>query len=391
MSKKILIISPTPTHPANAGNRARILNMASFLISAGHEVHFLYSRQERADEEAMRKFWGDRFHMVDYKKPELSVSRKRTRLILQRFSLHYRYYCHVDEHYNLLLDAEIKKLDSRFHFEAVLVEYIFQSKAFLNFNPKVLRVIDTHDVMTDRHKLFLKEGKQPVWYSTLYRQEKKGIRRADVVIAIQEKEKDHFAGMTPKPVFNVGHIVRIGKYISEFPRKKLLFVGSDNPSNLYGIKDLLEKDLPVVRKEFPDLELLVAGNVCGRIENIPEGVRLLGELEDISLAYDLSDLVINPLTIGTGLKIKMIEAMGLSKVVFSTPVGAEGLEDGAGKGYLLYRNSQELVNGLKDIFTRLERYTDICKNAADIAEQWNRNNCSWLEKIFSDSSVAGHE
>ena len=111
MTRKILIISPTPTHPSNAGNRIRILNMTSFLINAGHEVHFLYSRQERADEEAMGKFWGDRLHLLDYKKPELTMNQKRKRALMQRISKHYLYYCTVDEHYNELLDDEIKKLN----------------------------------------------------------------------------------------------------------------------------------------------------------------------------------------------------------------------------------------------------------------------------------------
>jgi len=357
--------------------------MASYLISQGHEVHFLYSRQENADEEAMRKFWGERLHLVDYKKPGLSSKQKRIRMIRQRLSIHYKYYCLIDEHYNLLLDEVIKKLDSKYHFDSVLAEYIFQSRAFKNFKPDVLKVIDTHDVMTDRHKLFLKEGKQPVWYSTPFGQERKGVRRADVIIAIQEKEKAHFASMTGKLVVNVGHIVKMGSPKSEVPRRKLLFVGSDNPSNYYGINDFLEKDFPAVREAFPDLELLIAGNICKRLEKVPDGVNLLGELEDLSTAYEQADLVLNPLTIGTGLKIKMIEAMGLSKVVISTPVGADGLEDSAGHAYVLYRDSKELVGGLKTVFNMKERYQGICNNAADVAEQWNRKNGSWLDKIFS--------
>lgn len=383
MTRKILIISPTPTHPTNAGNRVRILNMASYLISLGHEVHFLYSRQENADEEAMGKFWGDRFHPIDYRKPELTLNQKRKRALLQRINKHYLYYCTVDEHYNEFLDDEIKKLDTHFHFDAVLVEYIFLSRAFLNFGPDVLKVIDTHDVMTDRHKLFLREGKKPVWYSTPFGQEKKGIRRADVVIAIQEKEKAHFRRMTGKMVVNVGHIVKKGKSCSESPRKKLLFVGSDNPSNLYGIIDFIEKDFPEIRKAFPDLELLIAGNICNRLEKVPENIRLLGEVADLSEAYDQADLVINPLTIGTGLKIKMIEAMGLSKVVFSTPVGAEGLESSAGHGYILYHDTEELIGGLKAVFNIQLRYTTLCNKAADVAESWNRENGSWLKKVFS--------
>lgn len=382
MAKRILIISPTPTHPSNAGNRIRILNMASFLIQSGAEVHFLYSRQENADEEAMRSFWGERFHAVDYHKPVPSKCSRYKLRLLKTINPHYQYYCQVDDHYNTLLDGKILELSSRMTFDVVLVEYIFLSRAFLNFGASVLKVIDTHDVMTDRHKLFLKEGKKPVWYSTPYRQERKGIRRADVVIAIQEKEKAHFRGMTSKKVINVGHIVKTGQPVSDHPRKKLLFVGSDNPSNHYGILDFLERDFPVIRAVFPDLELLIAGNLCRRLEVKTEGVRLLGEVADLSEAYSQADLVLNPLTIGTGLKIKMIEAMGLSKVVFSTPVGADGLEDSAGLGYWLYRSADELVQGLSEVFSDVKKYREFCKKAAEVAANWNRKNGQGLKEAF---------
>lgn len=382
MGRKILIISPTPTHPTNAGNRIRILNMASFLISQGHEVHFLYSRQENADEEAMKKFWGDRFYAVDYEKPELTSREKLLRAIRLRLNHHYQYYCSVDEHYNVHLDEKIRELNDRHRYDTVLAEYIFQSKAFSNFDKGVLKIIDTHDVMTDRHKLFLKEGKKPVWYSTPFREEKKGVRRADVIIAIQEREKEHFRRMTRKKVINVGHIVKVAKAFDDQPEKKLLFVGSNNPSNHYGILEFLDRDFPKLREVYPDMELLIAGNICGRLEQVPAGVRLLGEVDNLEAVYDMVDFVINPLTIGTGLKIKMIEAMGFSKVVFSTPVGAEGLENSVERSFLIYRNSRELLDALGIVFTNPSRYRELCINAARTAEDWNRKNGSGLIKLF---------
>ena len=47
MSKKqILVISPTPSHPRNAGNRERIYQLLPHIQKLDHEVHFLYITQE---------------------------------------------------------------------------------------------------------------------------------------------------------------------------------------------------------------------------------------------------------------------------------------------------------------------------------------------------------
>lgn len=380
--KKILVISPTPTHPPNAGNRVRILNMVRCLADFGHDVHFLYSDQETGNTEKMREYWGERFYRVEYEKRKPG----RKQILIDRMKTlvnkHHRYCSGVDDHYNQRLDAEIMRLKEVHRYDAVLVEYIFQSRAFLNFGDKTLKVIDTHDMMTGRHKLFLRDGKQPVWYSTTRWQEKKGISRSDVVIAIQEREKVHFLRLAPrKKVVNIGHIVHLKNSTSDAPRKKLLFVGSNNPSNYYGISDFIEKVFTTLRGSFPGLELIIAGNICDKLPDGLEGIVKLGEVDDLERVYDLSDIVINPLTVGTGLKIKMIEAMGLSKIVISTEVGAEGI-DGREKSYLPAESREDYSNHLKRLFEDKSFYLSVCSNARELAETYNRQNTDRLAEIF---------
>jgi hypothetical protein len=380
--KKILVISPTPSHPPNAGNRVRILNMVKCLAGFGHDVHFLYSDQETGNMEMMRDYWGERFYRVEYEKKRPG----RNQILIDRMknvvNKHHRYCSRVDDHYNQRLDAEIVRLKEIHRYDAVLVEYIFQSRAFLNFGDKTLKVIDTHDVMTGRHKLFLREGKQPVWYSTTRWQEKKGISRSDVVIAIQEREKEHFSRLAPrKKVVNIGHIVHLKHSTSDAPRKKLLFVGSNNPGNYFGIRDFIEETFSTLRGAFPGLELIIAGNICDKLPDGLDGIVQLGEVEDLDRVYDLSDIVINPLTVGTGLKIKMIEAMGLSKIVISTEVGAEGI-DGRDKSYLPAESSDDYSNHLKRLFEDKSYYFGVCSNARELAETYNRQNADRLAEIF---------
>ena len=379
---KILVISPTPTHPPNAGNRIRILNMVRSLADHGHEVHFLYSDQAKGNIEMMRDYWGERFYRVGYKKMELGREEVLIDKLKKVFNEHHRYYSRVDAHYNQRLDAEIVRLNEIHRFDAVLVEYIFQSRAFLNFSNSTLKVIDTHDVMTDRHKLFLREGKIPSWYSTTRLQERKGVVRSDVIIAIQEKEKEHFLRLAPrKKVVNIGHIVRLKNPVRDAPRKKLLFVGSHNMSNYYGINDFLANVFSYLRRSFPGLELIIAGNICEKLPDGLEGVVKLGEFDDLEGAYDLSDIVINPLTVGTGLKIKMIEAMGLSKAVISTEVGAEGI-GGRGEAYLPAESRDEYSNHLKNLFEDNRKYLSVCSSARRMAETYNRQNTDRLAEIF---------
>ena len=53
---KVLIVSPVPTDPILAGNRARVLNLFVALEQLGHEVKFAYVHYEHGtDYNAMER------------------------------------------------------------------------------------------------------------------------------------------------------------------------------------------------------------------------------------------------------------------------------------------------------------------------------------------------
>jgi len=347
-------------------------------MSFGHQVHFLYSDQEESDIKAMEEFWGEQFHYLAYKAP-VKVPFNR---FLMRINPNYRYYCHVDDHYNELLDEKIMALHREYSFSAVIVEYIFNTRAFLNFGNEVLKVVDTHDVMTDRHKHFLRAGKPAVWYSTPRREEKKGIDRADVVMAIQDREASFYRKLTRKKVITIGHSVTVSApSLKALPQERILFVGSNNPNNFHAITDFIKDFLPVLRMKNKGLQLLLAGRICQAIEE-SEGVVRLGEVADLADAYNTSDIVCNPLTIGTGLKIKMIEALGYGKAVISTTVGAEGLEEGAGSAFLLADTPEQFSFQIGRLLEEPGCFNSIAEHAAQFANRYNNKVYAELSSLF---------
>ena len=155
------------------------------------------------------------------------------------------------------------------------------------------------------------------------------------------------------------------------PRKKILFLGSNNPSNVFGLQRFIAETFPSLRVLIPDLELVIVGSVCSRVLD-QEGIVKMGEMTNLESIYDLSDIVINSLTIGTGLKIKSIEALGFSKALVSTSVGADGLEDGIGSAFLVANNTEEFCNALNLIIFDAKTYLNLCGNAAKFSEIWNK-------------------
>ena len=221
----------------------------------------------------------------------------------------------------------------------------------------------------------IKKNKQkPQWFSTTTKQENKGLSRADIVIAIQQKEADILTKrLKNTKVVTVGHLVLLYQFTQEKLHKKILFIGSKNPINVYGLDYFIKDVFPQIKLQFDDAQLILAGDICDVVESF-DGCIKLGRVEDLKDAYELADLVINPILFGTGLKIKNIEALGYSKPLVTTTVGAEGIENGAvDRAFLIADSPEEFVSHITKIFSDIELYKKLSKNAYNFAKEWNLN------------------
>jgi glycosyltransferase involved in cell wall biosynthesis len=342
--KKVLFISPTPTHPSTAGNRVHIRSLSDFLISKGFNVHFLYLAYENYDEKAMKAFWGDRLHIIqrDYllqTGPRLSYNYRRIYFKLRRIfrsfqkkagiinAFQHQYNTEVDSHFPFYPNAFIKRLQQKEKFEVVICEYVFMSKALTLFDSRVLKVLDTHDRFTDRFKLYLESNMNPEWISLFRDQEKKSLNRADLLLAVQPKEKEYFEALSTRPVIQFNYIPENFPLPEKTFSKKLLYFASDNAVNHATLQFFIDSILSHILEKHPDVQLLVGGTICRALSKKHRAVILAGEYDKVYDFYASGDIFINPELKGTGYKIKTIEALAYGLPVVSTTAGAAGALD----------------------------------------------------------------
>lgn len=360
---KILVISPIPTHPVTAGNRARVAALTNSLEGLGHTVYFMHAEQEAGDAEAMRAHWGDRYVPVPYQRPSSRIARRRRRAA-RALGLKAAFQYGLDEWYDPSIDQHLDSFLAANEIDVVIVEYVFMSRALLRVPAGVFKVIDTHDVFAERHKRYLANGIAPTWFSCSTRAEVKGLNRADGVIAIQKAEAAYFRQVTGSRVATIGHPISLRPQLEQASEQELeqdlnkemvpgriLLVGSDNAINIASLDWYLQHVHPLILQACPHAELAVAGTACRRLAPSP-GMRLLGRLDDLASAYATAQVVVNPMLFGTGLKIKSVEAFGYARALVTTPCGAEGLEARAGRAFRSAREpgefAQEVVSLLND-------------------------------------------
>lgn len=78
-------------------------------------------------------------------------------------------------------------------------------------------------------------------------------------------------------------------------------------------------------------------------------IEVVGFAEDLRSEIARAAVVVAPLRIGGGTRLKIIEAMSMSKAVVSTPIGAEGLHVKHEHDILIAESPQEFANQIERV------------------------------------------
>lgn len=208
---------------------------------------------------------------------------------------------------------------------AVIADYMFQAEAFDEVDvPRPRTAIVMHDLFHSRQP----SGAADSVAIVDRLEEVNMLSRAGAVIAIQEREAEFvrrniigtqvvLAPMAAEPV----SLPQPGN------SNRIVFVGSRTAPNSDGLRWFLDQVWPAVTERRPGVMLEVAGSVCHDFTDKPfPGVRFLGVVKDLDALYREAGVVISPLRFGSGLKVKLIEAMAKGKAVVASEVTLQGVE-----------------------------------------------------------------
>lgn len=140
-------------------------------------------------------------------------------------------------------------------------------------------------------------------------------------------------------------------------RSTLLFVGSmDYHANIDAVRWFVHDMWPQISKMYPDLRFVIAGRdpalEIRRLQS--DRIHVTGTIDDVRPYYAQARAVIVPLRVGSGTRLKILEAMASGVPVVSTSVGAEGIDVSDGVHLLIGNNVPELVSAVDRIFSSPE-------------------------------------
>jgi glycosyltransferase involved in cell wall biosynthesis len=229
--------------------------------------------------------------------------------------------------------------------------------------------------MSDHESGFLRRLFLKYQYRKMKSYEMKSLARFDAVITLTDVDKQLFAGLNPDASI---HVIPAGVDLNRFRRppdearkKQFLILGSMGwAPYVQALIWFLNEIWSRFHKLNPDWQLIIAGG--GASDDIlrmdgTKGIRIAGFVENVLPLLHESAAMIVPLKSGSGMRIKIIEAMAASLPVITTSVGCEGIPIRHGSECLIGNTPEELLQAMDEFIAMPDAGAQIAAAALGVA------------------------
>lgn len=249
---------------------------------------------------------------------------------------------------------------------AIIADYIYCTPAFGCAPAGAGRAIVMHDLFHSRSG----GGADSVAVPTRER-EIALLGEADTVFTIQQAEQDFVTRFVPNTAaILVPMPAEPVSAAQPGADDEILFVGSNTAPNVVGLNWFLGHVWPRVLAAYPQARLTVAGTVDRAFAGVAvPSVSMLGMVDDLEPLYSKAGVVISPLTFGSGLKIKLIEALARGKAMVVTPVTLQGVEDLCAGSVIETDAPAVFADSVTGLLADADRRSALARQALDCAHR----------------------
>jgi sugar transferase (PEP-CTERM/EpsH1 system associated) len=363
---KILLTLPGPLFPADTGGKIRSLNIFSRLAKRA-EIHAVSFAEPIRDVVRIAEMKGI---FAGYT-PVFRVEARKysakfySELLTNQFSSWPYFLAKCNTRAFRRVAGE---LAARERFDLVFCDFL-QTAAPLREVTARPKVVFEHNVEFLLRKRKWYEEEQPLrrvvygaeWEKTR-RIEGDVCRSFDHVITVSDDDRKTLEtefGITRISTIPTGVDTDFFRPVAEQPqRARLVFVGSmDWDPNEDGVAWFLRDIYPRIRQAVPDASFAIVGRAPSpRLRAIAErepGVEITGWVPDVRPHLAKAEVVVVPLRIGGGTRIKIPEAMAMAKAVVSTPIGAEGLPFQDGRQIRIAEKPEQFAQAVVELLNNV--------------------------------------
>lgn len=263
----------------------------------------------------------------------------------------------------------LDELLSNDHYDVVL----FDSALIAGYRlPKGVKVvINQHNIEHELlQRTYLRERAWPrKWYNwwesyLLKPVELERCRKADVVLVTSERECAMLKSMLQRSVIEVvPNGVDIETFQGNSPDQevagRIIFTGSmDYYPNSDAVHYFAQKCWSLILAQVPEANWQIVGrDPPSDVLKLAElhGVKVIASVPDMRPYFAEAMVAIVPLSIGSGTRLKILEALAMQKAVVSTSLGCEGLSVVPGKHLIVANKPEAFAQAIVELIRNPEK------------------------------------
>lgn len=374
----ILILDEEFPVPLNSGKKLRTYNLTRELARTASITYLAYSPQ--GFEPTELKNIG--INCVSVLPPD---RRQKGVLFYIRLlkNLFSKYPYIVTSHYSDNFKNKLEKILQDHKIDIIICEWTPYA-IFLKNNLKHKSIIVAHNIESNIWRRY-EENERSIlrrWYIAIQRKKVESFEQrcfgwvdgATAVSSVEQQQISSLSSELPVKVIDNGVDTDYFSPSGNAPEPQtLVFTGSmDWRPNQDAVLFFAERVFPRLKKKFSDARFIIVGRTPPpSIEKLEEinGIVITGTVEDVRPYIDKAVIVVVPLRIGGGTRLKILEAMAMGRPVCSTTIGAEGLEIEPGRNILIADTEDEMLNTISVYFNDTKSAEQIAREGRHLVEQ----------------------
>ena len=373
--KKILYFMPENPFSSEAGNLTRCRQILSYFEQRKEKMQVDFISFINWNEESIIKF---KNHYPNIKLRIVPFKMKKGNII--QYFLNDKLQKEIN---NMLKDSDIDRVSPYFkrqlkriiaeeRYDTVIISYAEYGNV-IDKDIKAYSIIDTHDFITLQHIAKESKSKSSKMGSRL-ESEMKILKKFDEIWTYSVEEQFIYEQFTKKKVSllpisfdsNKSNIVLKDRVYD------ILYVASDNFHNIRSMEWFQESVLPLIGQ----FKIGIVGKI-GRVVKDADNIVKLGMVDDLEKVYQNAKICICPMLSGTGIKIKVLEALSYGLPVVTNRRGIDGLINKSQNGCLVAQDPAEFASRIIQLLTDHQYYEKISEEG----DNYFRNNHSRKREV----------